>query len=223
MTFTKNFLNAISDYQYLLNKKYPQKAIIKIICDRYSLSSIERTILFRGITSQENAKNRQIKITNKEDVKNNILYVDAYNVLITISSYLFGNVVFVANDNFLRDASEVHGKVFRDNFFKRSFGLIIEYLKVLEPKETIFYLDNPVSYSGELSAYLNENLAKNNISGFAKTVYSPDYYLINLDKGICATSDSVIIDKSNVKIFDLARSTLVFHFDPAFLNLLSIL
>ena len=159
MTFTKNFLNAINDYQYLLDKKYPQKAIIKIICDRYSLSSIERTILFRGITSQENAKIRQIKITNKENVKNNILYVDAYNVLITISSYLFGNVVFVANDNFLRDASEVHGKVFRYNFFKRSVGLIIEYLKILEPKETIFYLDNPVSYSGELSGFLNESLA----------------------------------------------------------------
>ena len=219
MTFTENFRNSINDYQYLIDKSYPQKAIIKIICDRYSLSSIERTILFRGITSQENAKNRQIKITNKEDVKNNILYVDAYNVLITISSYLFGNVVFVANDNFLRDASEVHGKGFRDNFFKRSIGLIIEYLKVLKPKETIFYLDNPVSYSGELSNYLNEILAKKNISGFAETVYSPDYYLINLDEGICATSDSVIIDKSNVKIFDLARNSLVFHFNPAFLNL----
>ena len=83
-------------------------------------------------------------------------------------------------------------------------------------------MDNPVSYSGELSNYLNECLAKNNISGFAETVYSPDYYLIKLNEGICATSDSVIIDKSNVKIFDLARNSLVFHFNPAFLNLLSI-
>ncbi|MBI9037001.1 MAG: DUF434 domain-containing protein [Bacteroidales bacterium] len=220
MTFTENFQNAINDYQYLLDKKYPQKAIIKIICDRYSLSSVERTILFRGIAPQKIAINRQKKIIDIEDVKNNTLYVDAYNVLITISSYLFGNVVFVGNDNFLRDASEIHGKAFRDNFFQKSIGLIIDYLKILKPKKTIFYLDNPVSLSGELSSFLNEVLAKNNISGSAETVHSPDYHLINLNKGICATSDSVVIDKSGVKIFDLARNTLVFHFKPAFLSLL---
>ena len=219
MTLSENFLNSINDYQYFLDKSYPQKAIIKIICDRYSLSSVERTILFRGIASQEIAKSRQKKITSIENSKNNILHVDAYNILITISSYLFGSVVFVSNDNFLRDAAEIHGKNFRDKFFNRSIELVIDFLKYINPKETIFYLDSPVSYSGELSNYLNESLVKNNISGLAQTVHSPDYHLKNIREGIVATSDSVIIDKSNVKIFDLARSTLVFHFNPTFLNL----
>jgi len=219
MTLTENFLNAINDCQYFLDKNYPQKAIIKVICDKYSLSAVERTILFRGIASQEIAKRRRKKIAFQENVKNNFLYVDAYNVLITISSYLFGNVVFVANDNFLRDAAEIHGKKFRDKFFNRSIELIIDFLKIINPKETIFYLDNPVSYSGELSDYLNECFVKNNISGLAQTVHSPDYHLKNIQKGIVSTSDSVIIDKSNVKVFDLARSILVFNFNPTFLSL----
>ena len=53
---TENFKNAIIDYSYLLEKDYPHKAILKIIGDRYLLTGLQRSILFRGITKKQTAQ-----------------------------------------------------------------------------------------------------------------------------------------------------------------------
>ena len=104
MILTENFKNAIYDYIYFLEKEYPQKAILKLIGDRYLLSGIQRTMLYRGITTKENSLKRTSKLITENLLSNQILHIDGYNVLITIGSYLNGNTVFVSNDNFLRDA-----------------------------------------------------------------------------------------------------------------------
>ena len=220
MILTENFKNAIYDYIYLLEKEYPQKAILKLIGDRYLLSGIQRTMLYRGITTKENSLKRTSKLITENLLSNQILHIDGYNVLITIGSYLNGNTVFVGNDNFLRDASEIHGKIFRTELFDRALILIFDYLKKINIKEVFFYLDKPVSFSGKLCLKIDEQLKNYKIQGKAETFNSPDFQLKNIKEGFCATSDSTIIDNSKVKVFDLARNTILYHFKPGFIDLL---
>ena len=219
MVISNEFDDAAHDYLYLLEKSYPQKAIIKLIGDRYSLSGTERTLLYRGLTTAAHRSARAKLLVDEAGIIGKSLYIDGYNVLITIGSYLNGSLVFIANDHFLRDASEIHGKVFRTELFDRGIQLIIDYLKHAGAGSACFYLDRPVSKSGILAARVNQMLEENSFPGEALTVRSPDYVLKQLESGIVCTSDSTIIDKTQRKIFDLARNSLVHHFNPNFLDL----
>jgi len=214
-----NFKYARKDYCYLLEKHYPQKGIIKLIGDRYALSGTERTMLFRGITTSENCLNRKKKLALVREIKGNVLIVDGYNVMITIGNYLNGNTVFISNDNFLRDAAEMHGKVFRKVMMDQVLGLLLDDLKYLKISDCIIYFDKPVSKSGELAAKVSTEMIKTNIRGHAQTVDSPDFMLKHAKKGFIATSDSSIIDNSPVKTFDLARHVISRNFKAVFPDL----
>ena len=208
------FIEAINDYYFLLNKKYPQKAIIKIVGDKYKLSGIERTILYRGIFNLKECIQRKTKICNGLVQKK--ITVDSYNVLITIGSYLNGNILFIGNDGVLRDASEVHGKIYRTELLERSLNLLFQYFNQQNISQADFFIDKPVSFSGKLKLILEKELQQHHISGSAKLYKSPDFYLKNVTEGLIASSDSVVISKAKTSVFDLAYHVLMHHFRPNF-------
>lgn len=214
-----NFRNAASDYMMMLSKDYPQKAILKLIGDRYRLSGTERSMLFRGITKVLSARERQLKICKTGQLSGQSLIIDAYNVLITIGSYLNGNTVFISNDNLLRDASEIHGKVFRTEIVHRAIKLFFGFIASTQISEVNFLVDSPVSHSGKLCSDLNALLLESGLKGSAITVQSPDFHLKGMTDGIIATSDSAVIDKTQRPIIDLPFHVLKFHFDPDFIDL----
>ena len=216
---SKNFKYAKRDYRFLLEKKYPQKGIIKLVGDRYALSGTERTMLYRGITTKENISHRKHKIAHVKDVRGSELVIDGYNVMITIGNYLNGNLVYIGNDGYLRDAAEMHGKVFRKVLMQKVLDLLLDDLRYLSPSETVIYFDQPVSKSGELAARVSMLMKVSGIKGNAKTADSPDYILKQAKDGLIATSDSSIIDSSRAKVFDLARHVIHRNFKPEFLDL----
>lgn len=218
-TLSNKLSEAAGDYLFLLNRHYPQSTLIKLVGDRYQLSGTERSMLYRGIFATNEAIARKNKLAGRTAILGQTLTVDACNVLITIGSYLNGNVVFISNDQFLRDASEIHGKVFRSDLIERSLSLLIEFLKVQQPGEIRFLIDTPVSYSGQLAARINQMLPENNLKGSAETHPSPDFILKTLESGIIATSDSAIIDKTPLPVYDLPYQVLTHHFTPDFFDL----
>jgi hypothetical protein len=219
MEFNPEFRKAIKYYRMLLEEGFPQKAILKLIGDKYKLSSNERAMLYRGVCSKEDAIYRKSKLTTAKSMKQKAISIDAYNVFITVGSYLNGNPVFICNDNFLRDSSGVHGKAFRKELFNRALLLVFEYLEALKISEAHFYLDNPVSNSGKHSITIEERIKRSSFSGHSETHRSPNYILKKIDFGNIATSDSTIIEHCQVPVFDLARKTINYHFKPKFINL----
>ena len=219
---SKNFGLAVKDYYYLLERDYPQKAALKLIGDRYRLTGIERSVLLRGIVKKETALERKKKILKELKINNKDLIVDCYNVLITISSYLDGNFIYISNDGFLRDAAESHGKI--KNIEKNSKVLIylFNYLSEKNIKKIEMFLDSPVSHSKELSGNITELFEEYNINGESYVVRSADYHLIHNKDGICSTSDSTIIDHKK-EIFDLSYYVLDYFFNPDFFYLDSFL
>ena len=218
-SFSKNFLIAVKDYIFLLENKYPQKNILKLVGDRYKLNRTERAMLYRGITTRKNCSNRISKLLPELHINKNEIYIDTFNQLFTIRSYLEGKVVFIGNDGFLRDASEYHGKVARISILERSVELTLLYLKELSLTGLVFLIDKQITKYQLVSNVIKELALKSPVPIEVKVSESVDRILINTFTGIVATSDSQIIEKSKVKIFDLARQTLEFHFNPDFFNL----
>jgi hypothetical protein len=217
ISISENFLRASADYLYLLQKAYPKKSIIKLVGDKYQLNSLERSMLFRGLTTSKDCHLRAKKHIKKlkPDTK---LYIDGYNTIRTIGSYLTGKVVFIAMDGFLRDAAEMHRSILKGKVLDQVLNLLVEYLSNSEASESTIYLDEPISKSGELASNLNKRFMMDSQTGIAKTVHSPDYYLKEVNTGTICTADSAIIDHCQVKVFDLARAVLELNFNPDFLS-----
>lgn len=214
---SKSFVEAANDYLYLLERNYPQKSILKLVGDKYQLISQERSMLFRGIISRESCNYRKTRMADSIQDGSSI-FIDGYNIIRTIGSYLLGKPVFIAMDGFVRDASEMHRTTLKKKILDQTIDLIITNLTTNKPENVIIYLDEPVSKSGELAFELNNRLSKAGIAGIAKTVHSPDHFLKDVDSGIISTSDSAIIDHSQALVFDLAKVILVDNYQPELNN-----
>ncbi len=199
----EEFITAVRDYAYLLNQQYPRRTILKIVGDRYLLNAFQRILLSRGIFRNDDILLRTQKTVSK--IHSQSIYIDAYNVLFTISNYLLGRIVFMSNDRFLRDAGEVYGKLHKDPVFDRAIDLTMTFLKKKEPSYVEFLLDKPISHSAELAGKLRETLETKLIPGDAQIDKNPDAVLIRQSSGIIATSDSDILDETDLPIVDLAH------------------
>lgn len=207
---TDEFLKALKDYAYLLNREYSRKTILKIVGDRYHLNTFQRILLSRGIFS-DNDIGARIRKTVKS-IRGEELFIDAYNIIFTICNYLLGRMVFIGNDRFVRDAGEAYGKLHDDPVLSRGIELCLSYLKKMKPSRVEFLLDKPVSHSAELAGRLRELLAENGLEGDAKLDKNPDALLIRQDRGIVVTSDSNILDNTELPILDLAHLILEDNF-----------
>ena len=210
-----DFNEAASDYYSFHQKGYPQKTILKLVGDRYKLSRSERSMLYRGISKDEENMIRSEKLIHMSFVKDQDLFIDGLNQIFTIASYLNGNIVFISSDGLLRDASEMHGKPFRTELLERSVELIDVYCKSLNLKQLLFYIDQQVNKYEKIKFLLSKRISEQQIIISDQV----DKTLVKLTSGIIATSDSQIIENTNLDIFDLAYHTLKFHFNPNFIDL----
>lgn len=221
MKISENLKYAIQDYNYLLNKDYPEKGIKKFVGDRYSLSGKERSLLYRGIQKTSQIKSRKEKLIPGKDISSKVLHIDTYNVLLTIISYLKGKPLFLSTDGLVRDAAEVHGKKIRNTDLQQSVSLCFQSDAIINSKKLIFYIDEELSSAKQLSALLKSKNSGNRISCEAVITNKPDSLLISSGNGIICSSDSEIIDSCIVPVFDLGKYILDFHFKPEYLDILS--
>jgi len=222
MNFSLNFRQAMEDYILLLNKKYPEKAIHELISTRYSLSHFERSMLYRGITTNEKSGKRKARLITIEQLSNRTLHIDLFNILYTLAAYLRGFPVFISNDDLIRDASESHGTGEWEVHLDKSLDLLIKSLADLKIQKAVIYIDNPLQHGLAISEKLTElvNHSKPVIEIIRDP--SPDHLIREAKEGIIATSDSTIIDKSALPVFDLPRHILESSFNRPVINLADI-
>jgi hypothetical protein len=208
-----SFRQAIEDYRYLKNRRYPDKAALKLVGDRFRLGAVERNCLFRAVFAEEDCRLRRGKLVEPAAVAGRPLGVDWYNVLITVESYLKGFPVFLADDGLLRDSSGVHGSYRVGKVTGPAVSAILESLERIGLKALELYLDAPISYSGAMAEELRARIAARLAIPFTVNLSpSADYPLKSFD-GVVATSDSSIIDREGVgKVLDLARHVLEANF-----------
>lgn len=199
-------IKAAEDFRFLLNRGYPRKASLELVGNRYNLRKTERELLHRGVFSDIDSISRKRKRVSLSNIRNNTLAIDGYNVLITIEAGLSQRPLILGDDGFIRDISGLSSRYKPNEFTWKAIQLILQFLKKLKPRNTLFLFDAPMSKSGVLAKEVRDLLKKEGIPGDAQTYPYPEK-ILNEFSGIIATSDTAIIDQSK-KVMDLAGEIL---------------
>ncbi len=202
MLKAENLHDAAEDFRYLLNRAYPRKATLELVGNRYGLTYDQRHLLHRGVFSDADSKSRRKKRISVGGVRNKDLAIDGHNVIITIEAGLSGRPLVLGDDGFIRDISGLSGAFKNTSKTEEALQLIFSALKKVNPRQTLFLFDSPISMSGELAQEARNLLKKHSLPGDALAVKVPEKILIGFP-GVIATSDTAIIDQSK-RVVDLA-------------------
>jgi hypothetical protein len=202
---------AYLDYKYLRERGFPERASLKLVGDRYRLSTVGRNCLFRGAIPAPVAEARKAKLVTTEMARGMRLAVDWYNVLITVESYLKGSLVFLADDGVVRDAAASHGSWRRGSSTPVALEVLVGALAGLGLERLDVYLDSPIAFSGELASELRERFAEAGVVTFEVSLAPSADWPLKHHGGIIASSDSVVLDQA-AAILDLPRVVLASRF-----------
>jgi hypothetical protein len=194
---------AAEDFFLLQNRRYPRKAALEWVGNRYQLEHLERQILHRGIFSQPPVFRRRSKRCLGSDWQQEKLVVDGHNVQITVESAILQRPLLLANDGALRD---VAGQSAGFRFSQTSMGAvqaILRFLAAFRPREVLFLFDAPMRHSGLLAQQYRQQLNALGITGDARTVPVPEDEFPHAG-GVVASSDYAVLDGA-IHWLDLAR------------------
>jgi len=199
--------DAAYDLRFLLDRGYKKKNAVTFVANKYLLDKKHRNFLVRSVFSSSKSDERKRKIVNIREIANKPLFVDGYNVLITVESILTDNAeaIVLCDDGVLRDVNAVFGKYKFSGITEKALNDIISILEKHKPSSIIFFFDSPVSFSAKLAELTKKIMDVHGIEGEVKLSKIVDYELVKAAKdagGIVATSDSVMIDKVR-KIVDI--------------------
>ncbi|WP_051203376.1 DUF434 domain-containing protein [Hugenholtzia roseola] len=157
---------ALSDLQWLLDKNYSFDASLKLVGDKFTLTTRQRKALQHCLCTQAQAKKRQEKeVGNWQQKWQNpaskppALLIDGYNLLITLECALSGAPIFVGLDGCLRDIASIHSTYRKVEETLPALQLLAEAFSALAPPSLTWILDAPISNSGRLKGLILETFA----------------------------------------------------------------
>lgn len=154
-----NLRQATFDLSWLLSNGYSQKASLKLVGDKFSLTDRQRKAINAASAEKESLelrKKNEIEINSTSDFT---LVIDGYNLLITTECALSNAPLFIGLDGCMRDIASIHSTYRKVEETIPALELIGKVIEELEIKETIWVLDSPISNSGRLKKIM-EDLAE---------------------------------------------------------------
>jgi len=194
---------AVADLSWLLSGGYADKSALKLVGDRYSLTQRQRMAVRRCACSDFAITRRRQHEVHRDDVADETLLLDGYNVLTTVEAGLAGGMIIAGRDGCYRDLASMHGTFRQVSETIPAVELVGRVLADLGVQRCVWYLDRPVSNSGRLKKALLEIAGQNRWDWQVELVNNPDAVLVAGD-AIAATADSVILDQC-ARWFNLAR------------------
>lgn len=193
---------AQEEIQWLLDRGYKLSSIIELVGNHYQLSLRQRTALQRATSTKLQYEKRKSTQLSPETAKDGFLYIDGFNLIITLEVALSGSILILGNDGVLRDLAGLRGTYRIIEQTNIALELIGKTLKKLEVPGVKFFLDSPVSNSGRLKNMILESLTKLGIYTEVELVPNADVVLSKMDRIV--TGDSIILDSCQ-SWFNLSR------------------
>ncbi|QJD97321.1 DUF434 domain-containing protein [Mucilaginibacter robiniae] len=185
--------SALNDMYYLLSKDYPPRATLALVGNRYRLRQRQILALQGMACSANDIECRRAKEVSADHLQEKTIFLDGFNIVIILETFLSGGYVFKGLDGCYRDISSVHGSYKRVKQTEEvliSAGLALQKLGV---KQTTWIFDTPVSNSGRLMTLCYEIAAEHGFSWEIHLDNAPDKYLITGSR-LIASSDAWILN-----------------------------
>ena len=125
--------SAASDYCWLLDKKYPAKAALKLVGDHFKLQERQRKALDRCCQPLDLVTRISCrKLPDTAFLVNEPIIIDGFNLLIIMEAALSGAPLFKGRDRLIRDISGLHGSYRKINETPRAISLAADFFKLLK-------------------------------------------------------------------------------------------
>lgn len=183
---------AVQDLFYLLSRHYPAKAALALVGNRYEMVKKQQTALLGMVCSEQELQNRQQKELHPEQLKDQTLYIDGFNILILLETLLAGGVIFKGLDGCFRDISSVHGTYKQVEQTEAVLLLAGQTLQTLGLQKVVWVFDSPVSNSGKLKTYCYEIARQHSFPWEVMLHQHPDQYLIENKVWACSADAFVL-------------------------------
>lgn len=183
---------ATQQLSWLLSRGYVVPSALKLVGDRHRLNHRQRQAVQRAACGDAAREHRRLK--RRELAPGETLWVDGFNVLLSLEVALGGGVLFICQDTCVRDIASVHGTYRRVEETLPAIELLGDHLRRLQLKEVVVVLDAPVSNSGRLGQLLAETW-RETVPCEVRLVPDADSVLVN-SRRLVASADSAVIDRA---------------------------
>ena len=185
---------AVEEYSWLLSRGYAEPSALKLVGDRHSLVERQRTAVRRSACSDASLHRRAGSCVALGRGGPSRIAVDGYNLLITLETALSEGMVLVGRDGCCRDLASMHGTYRKVEETAPAIELIAARCARCGVERIEWYLDQPVSNSGLLRAFIGEVLSDRPSLAEVELVRNPDRVLAEHEAPV-VSSDSWILDR----------------------------
>lgn len=170
---------AAEELGYLRTRGYALPSALKLVGDRYQLRERQRSALTRATSAAEGAAERAARRVRAPAPPPSALWVDGFNLIITLETALRGGVLVTTLDETLRDLAGIHGAYRPSPCTARALALLAVDLQARgwAGVPVRFLLDAPVSNTGRLAALIRAQASEAGLPWEVEVVPDPDLVL----------------------------------------------
>lgn len=183
---------ALADMYYLLSRGYPPKPTLELVGNRHRLRARQLQALQGMACSAREIEDRGNRHLDASSLAGRTLYIDGFNVLILLETFLSGGYVFRGLDGSYRDLSSVHGTYKKVNQTEDVLLLAGDVLRSLSTQKAVWVFDTPVSNSGRLRALCLKLAQTHGFDWDVLLDIAPDKYLAGQGGVVCSADAWVL-------------------------------
>ncbi|NDV97092.1 DUF434 domain-containing protein [Dysgonomonas sp. 521] len=192
ITEKDKLVNTMADTLFLLRRGYPFESALRFTSSHYQCVARQILMLKRGICTDESLKIKKQKELSFNELEGKTLYIDGFNLIITLEVLLSAGTVFKGRDGCIRDLAGLRGNYSIISETISAVDVIAGFCNASGVSSLLVYLDSPVSNSGKLKNLILEHRAKFNMPVSVELIHNPDVNLY--DKSVVVSSDSIILE-----------------------------
>lgn len=179
--------------RYLLDEGYDLKQASTFVGNHFLLSERQRLAVVRSLASAQQLAIRKEKQVSIDDLSNREVWVDGFNIIITLEVLLSRSILFRCTDDTIRDLAALRGTYRLIPETDGAIRMMLEILNRSGVKKVNILLDQPVSNSGRLKVQISEIAEEIGCRELDIQILR-DVDRALYDKELVITSDAIILD-----------------------------
>ena len=177
---------------YLINEGYDMKQAYTFVGNHFMLSERQRLAIARSISTIEQLADRKAK--ELDSITGSEIWIDGFNTIITLEVMFSDSLLFSCMDGTIRDLAALRGTYRIIPETAKAVHMLFETIDGMNAESMHILLDEPVSNSGNLKAFIAEIAEGYRTKPDIQLLKEVDKTMWNKENVI--TSDAIILDHS---------------------------